>query len=233
MKQQLDTPILLMVFNRPKLTQEIFNEIRKAKPKQLFISIDGSRNEEDKRKINEVLKIVRNVDWSCKFKILIRPKNLGMFDSVIKAYDWFFDNVEQGIILEDDCIPSQDFFWFCQEMLERYRYDKRIMHISGWSYTKDKTKESYYFSKYPQVGSWGMWKRSYKKLDLRMKYYPNLNLKGVFPYTLERLHVKKMLDNSYGKKISPDVKWLYSVIINNGLCVTPEDNLIEGRIPLS
>jgi len=128
----LTTPVLYLAFNRLGTVKKTFPEIRKAKPRQLFISCDGPRTKEEREKTDAVRKyILDNIDWKCNVKTLFRNKNLGCKYAVSSAIDWFFKNVKQGIILEDDCLPSQSFFRFCQEMLERYKDDERIMQISG------------------------------------------------------------------------------------------------------
>ena len=113
----LITPVLFVIFNRPDTTQKVFNAIRQAKPKQLFVAADGPREgkEGEKEKCEQVREIIEQIDWDCEVKTLFRDKNLGCKIAVSSAIDWFFENVEEGIILEDDCLPSQSFFWYCQE----------------------------------------------------------------------------------------------------------------------
>jgi len=112
-----------MVFNRPDTTQQVFEAIRQAKPPRLYVAADGPRADKagEHEKCKEVRQIATNVDWDCEVKTLFREKNLGCRVGVSTAIDWFFENEEEGIILEDDCLPSQSFFWFCEELLERYR----------------------------------------------------------------------------------------------------------------
>ena len=116
-KKPLSTAVLFLVFNRLDTTKEVFKAIRKAKPSRIYIASDGPRkiknNEADK--VKEVRSyIINNIDWQCDVNTLFREENLGCKIAVSTAIDWFFDNEEQGIILEDDCFPSQSFFWFCE-----------------------------------------------------------------------------------------------------------------------
>ena len=139
--KNLRVPVLFLVFNRFDTTKKVFEEIKRVKPKKLFISSDGPRK--DKRKEKEVVEIIRKylldeIDWNCEVKTLFRNKNLGCKKAVSFAIDWFFKNVEEGIILEDDTIPNQDFFIFCEKLLEKYKEDERIMHISGNNFLKAK-----------------------------------------------------------------------------------------------
>src|SRR6056297_619848 len=127
-QKQFETPVLFLIFNRLDTTKQVFEEIRKAKPKQLFIAADGPRTKQEKEKTDAVRKyVLDNIGWKCSVKKLFRNKNLGCKYAVSGAIDWFFENVEQGIILEDDCLPSQSFFRFCEELLEKYKDDERVM----------------------------------------------------------------------------------------------------------
>ena len=170
MKKQFKTPpVLLIAFNRPETTKKVFEEIRKVKPKELFISIDGPRNEQEKQKTEEVKKILSNVNWHCKIHQRFSKENQGIIKGAGGAIDWFFDNVKEGIVFDDDCVPDQSFFRFCAEMLEKYRDNERVMHISGDNFQSDKLKlnSSYYFSKYTYMWGWASWSRAWKQREDR------------------------------------------------------------------
>ena len=130
----MNTPILFLVFNRPDTTKKVFESIKAIKPKRLYISCDGARldNENDKEKIKEVKEIFKNIDWECQVYKRFRDKNLGCKLAVIDGINWFFDQEEEGIILEDDTLPSNSFYNFCEFMLEKYRENKVVMHIGGY-----------------------------------------------------------------------------------------------------
>ena len=117
----------------------MFEAIRKAKPPRLYVAADGPRALGEREKCEQVRRIATQVDWDCDVKNFFRDKNLGCRVAVSSAIDWFFENEEEGIILEDDCLPSQSFFWFCEELLERYRLDMRIMAVSGNNFQKGPT----------------------------------------------------------------------------------------------
>ena len=144
---KLTTPVLYLAFNRLDSVKKTFPEIQKAKPRQLFVACDGPRSREEKERTDTVRKyILENINWKGKVKTLFRDRNLGCKYAIAGAMDWFFENVKQGIILEDDCLPDQSFFRFCHEMLEKYKDDKKIMSISGYNYLDGiDIKESYYF----------------------------------------------------------------------------------------
>ena len=134
-----DVPILFLVFNRPDVTKKVFEQIKKAKPKKLYIAADGPRKNipNEKEICNEVIKFVTKINWNCEVKTLFREENLGCGKAVSSAIDWFFENEEFGIILEDDCVPDQSFFGFCEQMLVKYKDDARIMMVAGTNYLLD------------------------------------------------------------------------------------------------
>lgn len=172
------TPVVLMIFNRPSQTQLVFNEIRKVKPRKLLVIADGPRcgREEDVEKCMAVRKIIEQVDWECEVGKNYAANNLGCKGRVASGLDWVFSLEEEAIILEDDCLPHPTFFCFCQELLERYRDDQRIMTISGnnFQYGKKRTAASYYFSRYAHIWGWATWRRSWKLYQVNMERWPEV-----------------------------------------------------------
>ena len=233
----LTTPVLFLIFNRPDTTQKVFDAIKKAKPKQLFVAADGPREgkEGEKDKCEQARKVIEQIDWDCKVKTLFRDKNLGCKVAVSSAIDWFFENVKEGIILEDDCLPSQSFFWFCRELLEHYRDDTRIMTISGDNFQFDRKRGdgSYYFSKYPHIWGWATWRRAWKHYDINMKNFEEFKkeaqINNIFPIKQQQKYWTKIFQTVYEEKIDTwDYQWAYTCFINNGLCVTPNVNLVSN-----
>ena len=231
-----DKPILFAAFNRPEPTKKVFAEIKKIKPKKLFITIDGPRNDEEKKKVDEVKKIVSDIDWPCKVKTLFRDKNLGC-KSVVLAISWFFDQVEEGIIIEDDCLPTPDFFKFCSELLDKYKNDERIMHIAGYNFQRGWKRDeySYYFSNYPYMWGWATWRRAWKKYDIHMKNYSLIKNKGylsdIYPTKIEEKLIEYYLDFSHSKdphNTRWDNQWIFSIISNNSLSIVPNYNLVQN-----
>ncbi len=235
-KKQLNTPILFLTFNRPDLTQRVFNEIKKAQPKQLFIVADGARNEEEKELIKKTRKIIEQVDWDCEVHKNYSDKNLGCKIRVSSGIDWFFENVEQGIILEDDCVPSQSFFWFCENLLDKYKNDERVMHVAGnnfqfgWKRNKD---YSYYFSYYGSIWGWATWKRAWDMYDVNIEMWPEIKKKKYLLEILgnekEVLFREKSFDQIYYEQFNTwDFQWVFARLINKGLSIVPNVNLISN-----
>lgn len=233
----LKTPVLFLVFNRPDTTQTVFDEIRKAQPAQLFVAADGPRNGRptDNDLCKKTRDIIQQVDWDCKVYIRFLDENLGCKRAVSAAIDWFFLQNDEGIILEDDCVPDQSFFPFCQELLERYRDDERIMMISGdnFQFSRNSADESYYFSRYIHIWGWATWKRAWKHYDVDMKSWPEINKKGYLNNILSEKRAVRywgsIFNSVYDGLINTwDYQWVYSCWIQGGLSITPNINLVSN-----
>ncbi len=232
----LNTAVLFLVFNRPDLTKQVFQEIRKIKPPRLYVAADGPRAEKigELEKVEQVRKIATQVDWECEVKTLFREKNLGGGRAVSSAITWFFENEEMGIILEDDCLPSQSFFWFCEELLERYKNDMRIMLVSG--YNKQETWSSnqydYFFSHFGGIWGWASWKRAWQHYDFEMRQLEEFTKFKNFKHLLGNklgLIREKQMKNVFLKDIDFwDYQWGFARHINSGLACVPSKNLVEN-----
>lgn len=232
------TPILFLIFNRPDTTMQVFEAIRKIKPEKLYVAADGPRIS----KINEVelcqetRDIIRNIDWNCEVKTLFRDINLGCRKAVSSAINWFFENEEMGIILEDDCLPIRSFFLFCHELLEKYRYDKRVMMIGGVNFISEKTEHfqhSYFFSKYTLIWGWATWRRAWQYYDVNMNAWGKMRKNGNSEALLKQInsssHWHKIFDLVYKNKINTwDYQWTFACWIQNGLSITPKVNLVSN-----
>jgi hypothetical protein len=236
MGKSLETPVLFLIFNRPDTTQRVFQAIREAKPKQLFIAADGPRENVPSDKENALLTraITDSVDWPCEVKTLYRSQNLGCRSAVSSGISWFFSEVEEGIVLEDDCLSHPDFFYFAQEMLIRYRNSPQVMHISGGNFQFGQTRgdASYYFSRIAHIWGWASWRRAWNTYDVDMKDYPEFliqNRKHSFfaDRKAERywlFHFNRM----YKKAGTWDYQWSYAIMKNHGYCIIPNVNLISN-----
>lgn len=235
---QLNVPILFLIFNRPDTTERVFAEIKKVKPQKLFVASDGPRKNKvgEKELVEKTRRMVLDmIDWECEVKTLFRDENLGCKVAVSSAIDWFFENVEAGIILEDDCLPDQSFFRYCGELLEKYKDDERIMIISGDNF-QDNAKYgdgSYYFSKNINIWGWATWRRSWKKYDVNMQTYPDFRKSNKINSISSRLLIQRfwisIFDAMFAGKIDTwDYQWVYAIWANNGLSISPNINLISN-----
>jgi hypothetical protein len=233
----LNTPVVLIIFNRPETTKQVFEEIRRAKPKKLFVIADGPRKQRkgEDQKCKETRAIINKVDWECEVHKNYSNENLGCKVRVASGLDWVFEQVEEAIILEDDCVPHPSFFQFCQELLEKYRYDDRIVLISGDSFHsgKQRTNDSYYFSRYNHVWGWASWKRAWKNFDIDMKHWPSIR-DGNWLFDilqnreLTKYWYRKFEETYFGKIDSWAYIWLFAGWLNNQLSILPNQNLITN-----
>ena len=233
--KQLSTPVLFLIFNRPDTTERVFEEIRKAKPKRLFIVADGPRNEEEREKCEAARAVVEKIDWDCEVKRNYSEKNLGCKIRVSSGIDWFFENVEQGIILEDDCLPSQSFFPFCEELLERYKDDERVGMISGNNFFAQdfNSKYSYHFSNHGSIWGWASWKRAWKNYDVAMKAWTKIDqdnmLYNYFYDKKVKNTWKDRFNNVFNGKIDTwDFQWAFTRYLNRYSTIRPCKNLVAN-----
>lgn len=234
----LTTPVALLVFNRPELTAQVFAAIREARPPRLLVVADGPRpgRQDDLVKCAEVRRIVEQVDWSCEVLQNYSLENMGCRMRVSSGLDWVFGQVEEAIILEDDCLPEASFFRFCQELLEYYRDDKRIGMVSGDNFQGGVryTGDSYYFSKYYHVWGWATWKNRWTGYyDADMKKWPAVRnsswLSNVLGTKSESLAWKKKFEKVFSGKIDTwDYQWVFTNWLQGRLCILPSLNLISN-----
>src|SRR5574343_911675 len=171
----IGTSVIFLIFRRPKETSLVFEQIRKARPAKLFIVADGPRNPEEKKLTDSTREIVSKIDWPCEVFRNYSDVNLGCRECVSSGITWAFNNTDEAIILEDDCLPNETFFKYCEEMLPKHRNDNRIMHIGGTNFQQDNPgyqssigNDSYYYSNIAQIWGWATWKRSWRSEERRV-----------------------------------------------------------------
>ena len=232
------TPVLLIFFNRPNTLVKVFEQVRKAQPKDIILVQDGPRNDKDKELIMQCRSIVENVDWECNVVKEYSDVNLGCgvrpYTGIKKALTLF----ESVIILEDDCIPSESFFRYCDEMLEKYKDDERIAYISGLNHfeTWDCGDIDYFFAKTGAIWSWATWRRSFLKYyDYYVKSITDKRLVQLIKYQIPNKAVakskievwRKAHDSANnGEKLTFwDVQWGFVKYSQNMLVIIPSKNL--------
>jgi hypothetical protein len=235
---QTKTPVALIIFNRPSTTEKVFAAIRAAKPPKLFLIADAPRKDrpDDVEKCAATKAIVEQVDWDCEVFKNYAETNLGCGLRPASGIDWVFEQVEEAIILEDDCLPHPSFFRYCDELLEYYRDNPRIMTICGLNiqFGRRRTQDSYYFSRFNHCWGWASWRRAWKHFDYHMKLWPEVK---------EGNWLMDLLEDDYSVKIWTDVfnvtaadrlngcwdfQWTFSAWLEGGLAVLPNVNLISN-----
>jgi hypothetical protein len=235
----VDTPpVLLLLYNRPDTSKVVLDAIRKARPDRLFVAADGPsvNREQDHRRCAEARALVESIDWDCDVKTLFRDENLGCQKAISSAISWFFEQVEEGIILEDDCLPSQSFFRFCGELLERYRYHDDVMVISGDNFQDGRsvTDNSYYFSRYPHGWGWATWRRAWQKYDAELQDWPSYRESDAFlKIGADSPAFKAYWSRNFERALSGEVDswayiWTFSCWVHMGLTAIPNRNLVKN-----
>ena len=237
----LHVPVLILAHSRPDLVREVMEAVAQARPQRLFLACDGPRDgvEGEAERVAEVRRVMEAaVTWPCEVSRLYQERNLGCRRAVQAGIDWFFDQVPEGIILEDDCIPHPDFFPYCRELLDRYRDDDRVMHISGdgsMPAPRSQRPLSYVFTHQASVWGWATWRRAWERYDRElcawreMRHDPQ-RVAALFPYDDQRAWWTRTLD---GLERSDDAhtwdfQWMFSVRKAGGLAVVPTSNLVTN-----
>jgi len=229
------TPILFMVFNRLYTTKKVFNEIRKARPKKLYIASDGPRINKDGENFEvEAVRdfLISNIDWECEVKTFFREKNLGCKYACSGAIDWFFENEDMGIVLEDDTLPNESFFSFCEIMLNKYKDDFRIGFINGTNFQNGikRGDGDYYFSIFPHVWGWASWSNRWKNYDVEMNNFESPNfIKDIIK---NKKVYKSWCKSFYQVKVEKfdtwDYQFAFALWSQKQLCINPNTNLIKN-----
>lgn len=230
-------PILLIVFNRLDPVKETLAAIRAVKPRQLFVAGDGPRKNrpgeaETCREVREY--ILGHIDWPCEVKVRFQDENLGCRNGVSSAVSWFFDEVSEGIVLEDDCKPSSDFFRYAAAALEFYRDDERIMHINGSSFVHGVDAREYcaYLYRYAHVWGWASWRRAWRYYDVEMEKFDPRRTFEYFPEDRKQARrwneiIKNVRAHRPGFD-TWDFQWTFAILSRGAWCVSPIHNLITN-----
>jgi len=230
-------PILLIAFNRPEPTDRVLTVLRHLRPSRLFVACDGPRFERPGEtdlcaRVRELIEA--SIDWPCQLHKLYQPSNLGCRRGVTAALDWFFDQVEEGIVLEDDIIPDLSFFSFCQQLLEHYRHDKRIGVIAANNHQRQAPRDgsSYRFSIYSHCWGWASWRRAWSCNDSGLRGWPAFR----DACCLQRLGdsaFQKYWEHSFEQLLACRIDswamvWQFSCWQQGFLTVIPEVELVEN-----
>ena len=229
-------PILFLIFNRPEQTKMVFQQIKKASPRQLFIAADGPRPEksDDRDQCERTRAIVDDIDWDCEVKTLFRETNLGCEIAVSQGISWFFHEVERGIVLEDDCLPDPSFFPYCDELLTRYESSDQVGVITGdnFQWGNKVSEASYYFSKFPHCWGWASWRSAWNRYDHSMSEALQSDEEMIANFAhipKEMAYWTKAFDSLRNRQLNTwDYRWMRSVWQAKLLTATPKVNLVTN-----
>ncbi len=232
-KQQPSPPVLIMLFNRPEVSRLLLEAVAAGRPADLFVAADGPRPgyPSDAELCRQTRQLVDDLSWPCRVHRLFRDSNLGLQEAVTSALDWFFDHVEAGIVLEDDCLPAPDFFPFAGEMLERYGDDPRVMQVSGLNMKPNEqfSPYSYFFVGVGHIWGWATWRRAWRLNDPDMANWPTMNRQlGPEAPMLQRVLGRKFASAYAGRKKTWPRVWYYTTSLHSGLSVIPNVNMVSN-----
>jgi hypothetical protein len=233
----MKTALLFLIFNRPQTTEKVFQIIKEVKPAKLYIAADGPRKNKpgEREKCEEARRIATQIDWDCKIKTLFRNENLGCGKAVSDAVSWFFQNEEEGIILEDDILPHPDFFPYCEELLEKYRNVDEVRFISGRNYLfgEKVNTDSYYFSAFNHVWGWAGWRKTWEIYDFTLQSKEKKDFEEAIHYYFDDMNAirfwKIMFQKMKYKRIDTwDYQLTVSLWFNRALSIIPNTNLVQN-----
>lgn len=230
-------PVLILAFNRLDCLIDVMAQVAKVQPQRIFLAADGPRINrpgefEQCNKVREYL--LSSISWPCEVKSLFRDTNLGCGKAVSSAITWFFSEVEEGIILEDDCVPDISFFSYAEKLLTKFRNNSRIMHISGNNplgntqvgYT------SYYFSPFQHCWGWASWRRAWALYRFELEdsnFQSQQIINNMFPSRAEQATWFSIFNLVKNHGVDTwDYQWTWAIFKNQGLCCTPCGNLVSN-----
>jgi hypothetical protein len=231
------SPVLFIVFNRPDVTAKVFDAIRKARPPKLYVSADGPRRDraDEEAQCLRVREIVSNVDWPCELHTKFNDANFGCKEGVVSGINWFFEHEEEGIILEDDCLPAPDFFRFCDTLLAHYRHDPRVRLISGINFQQSKRHgdASYYFSRLSHIWGWAAWRRTWRSYDKNLSQFSaeqiETTIRDIYPEPLIAAKWKEIAVALQANKIDTwDYQLAIAGLLSGSVSAIPNVNLISN-----
>lgn len=229
-------PVGFFIFNRLDTTEKVFEEIRKYRPQKLYLISDAARVdlEGEDRKVEEVRAYIENnIDWPCEVYKNYADSNMGCRRRMASGITWLFEREEMAVILEDDCKPTQDFFLYMEELLHKYKDDGRVAMISGCKTVRNYPMDnSYTFSRFPAIWGWGTWRRAWDYYDIDIRNWPILKRTNYFRQFYNfygYLKVKHNFESVYAHKYDTwDYQWTYAMLINKGLNIVPNVNMIKN-----
>ena len=231
-----ETPIAFCIFNRPEPTSRVFEAIARQRPSKLLIIADGPRDDRPKEDflVAQTRAIVEKVDWNCDLITNLSDSNLGCRNRMATGLTWAFEQVEELIILEDDCLPDDSFFEYCQTLLRMYRDRPEVMMISGNNFQpKSRTNHSYFFSNYSHIWGWASWRRAWQQYDVDMQDWPQVRAEKCIAEHLDSQREyefwRDIFDQQHANAIDTwDFAWAYTCMKQGGLTILPNVNLVSN-----
>lgn len=227
-------PIILSVYSRPDLAEQVINAISFYKPKKIYVIADGPKDEQDISKCITARNVIERIDWECDIRKNYSEKNLGPGVRISSGITWSFKTCDRAIVLEEDCIPHPSFFHYCEELLEKYRLNEKIGLITGTCFLDGtNTTDSYYFSNYPHLWGWATWKRFWDKYSYSISDWKELKRTTFVKEKVESKYYSKIWRSNFNQVMDGKIDtWDYQVIYlmwkNDQFGIVPKENLVRN-----
>ncbi len=231
---QLDTPVVFIIFKREYYARRVFEAIRNARPKVLFVIADGGRNQEEWTLCQKTRDIIKEVDWPCDVRTNFSETNMRTKARIKSGLDWVFNQTDRAIILEDDCVPDHSFFGFCELMLKKYEDDERVSMITGDQPVRSwQSAASYLFSRYFAIWGWATWRRAWERYDAEMSDWPERRARRDLLKLTKHRGASANLTDLFNKEYSGTInswatRWFYGCLWSGGLSIVPTVNLVSN-----
>jgi hypothetical protein len=229
----ISAPVVFFIYNRPDLTKLVFEAIRSQRPAKLYIIADGpnTSNPINFLLVQKTRDVVSDIDWPCTLKINFSETNLGLKDRVSSGIEWVFSQEECAIFLEDDCLPSNDFFKYCNNLLERYWDNQEIGIISGSNFFKGiECTDSYMFTKFVNIWGWATWRARwvghYDKNLINWRSFKNKMVLGSYIESPYWSYIYDGIEN--GSIKTWDYQWQFANWNEGRIGIIPATNLISN-----
>lgn len=235
-RPSFSTPVVLFIYARPDTTERLVEVLRAARPPRLLVVADGPRpgRAEEAARCRDARAVVENAGWDCEVLTNFADENLGLSQRIPTGLDWAFDHVEEAILLEDDCVPDESFFPFCEELLDRFREEPRVMSISGnnFEFEPHLSGPSYYFSRYPYIWGWATWRSAWRHYDPQLSRWPELRRDGWLTEVLQDPQAVQywtyIFERTYKEAHTWDSAWVLASWLAGGLSAVPRRNLVTN-----
>lgn len=231
-----DVPVLFVIYNRIEETHDIFEVLHTLKPKKLYVAADGAKksNPNDFGTCLRARSVIMP-EWPCELKLMFKEEHVGKAQMAFQAINWFFEHESEGVILFDDTLPHPDFFYFCEQLLHKYRDNKSILHIGGSNFQRNKNRgnASYYFSGYATTWGFATWKDRWENFDLQMVNIKDCDFVSILPKYIPKRTMRMHWIPRFNalRKNQYDI-WEYQYMFHlwskQGYCITPNENLVTN-----
>ncbi len=233
----IDIAVLVIFFKRSGCLEKVFQEIKKARPSRLYLHQDGPRlgkNDEEGIKRCRAIFDEENIDWECDIYRYYRDENLGCDPAEYLSQKWFFENEKMGIVLEDDDVPSQSFFLFAKELLEKYQNDLRVSIICGSNAMgiTNNTEDSYFFTKVGAIWGWASWRRFFELEDPNYEWLQDSSKIEHIRKQLSKKHfddfIKAAIKHKKTGKAYYETTYQAAQYLSDGYAIVPKYNMIKN-----